>query len=140
MSLKMTKVEREEFLAGIHVGIVSIGRSSKGPLTVPIWYDYEPGGDVWMVTSPESLKGRLLEIEQRASFCVQTETAPYAYVSIEGPIKIRPASRDDFGRLAVRYLGEEEGRAYAATLDEYDPGIVVSISPETWYSEDYSKQ
>lgn len=139
MSLTMTKVERENFLAGVHVGIVSIQRSGKGPLAVPIWYGYEPGGDVWMITAPESLKVRLLESVQRASLCVQSETPPYAYVSIEGPIEIRSASHDQLVDLSVRYLGEEQGRAYASTFDGVDVGIVVSITPETWFSGDYSK-
>ena len=43
MSLKMTKEEREAFLADLHVGVISIARDGRGPLTVPIWYDYEPG-------------------------------------------------------------------------------------------------
>ena len=51
MSLRMTKAEREEFLAALHVGIISIDEPGRGPLTVPIWYGYEPGGELWIVTS-----------------------------------------------------------------------------------------
>ena len=46
MSLAMTKQEREGFLADLHVGIISITEEGRGPLTVPIWYLYEPGGEV----------------------------------------------------------------------------------------------
>ena len=48
MSLRMTKAEREEFLAGLHVGIISIAEPGRGPLAVPIWYGYEPGGELWI--------------------------------------------------------------------------------------------
>ena len=44
MSLAMTKQEREAFLADLHVGVISIDEAGRGPLTVPIWYDYQPGG------------------------------------------------------------------------------------------------
>ena len=37
MSLKMTKDEREAFLADLHVGVISIEDPGRGPLTVPIW-------------------------------------------------------------------------------------------------------
>jgi len=40
----MTKQERETFLADLHVGIISVPEQGRGPLTVPIWYLYEPGG------------------------------------------------------------------------------------------------
>ena len=49
MSLKMTREEREAFLAGVHVGIISIAEAGRGPLAVPIWYGYAPGGDLWIV-------------------------------------------------------------------------------------------
>jgi len=44
MSLAMSEHERQEFLAGVHVGVISIERADGPPLTVPIWYGYEPGG------------------------------------------------------------------------------------------------
>ena len=56
MSLKMTKEEREKFLADLHIGIISLARPDRAPLTVPIWYDYEPGGNLWIVTEPGSAK------------------------------------------------------------------------------------
>ena len=44
MSLAMSKAQRETFLAGVHVAVISIPENSRGPLTVPIWYSYEPAG------------------------------------------------------------------------------------------------
>ncbi|MFT7218665.1 MAG: hypothetical protein ACI8Z1_000276 [Candidatus Azotimanducaceae bacterium] len=61
MSLKMSKEEREEFLAGLHVGIMGIDREGRGPLTVPIWYDDGQGGAVWVITNASSLKGKALK-------------------------------------------------------------------------------
>ena len=46
MSLAMTRQEREGFLASVHVGIISIAEDGRGPLTVPIWYAYEPGKEL----------------------------------------------------------------------------------------------
>ena len=40
MSLAMSRAEREAFLAALHVGVISISESGRGPLTVPIWYAY----------------------------------------------------------------------------------------------------
>ena len=105
MSLKMTLDERESFLADVHVGIISIEDRGRGPLAAPIWYAYEPGGTVAIVTQEKSRKGRLLRRVERFSLCAQTEQPPYKYVNVEGPIvSIEPA--DDglregvFGRVA----------------------------------------
>jgi hypothetical protein len=38
----MTRAEREAYLADLHVGVISIERAGSAPLTVPIWYDYDP--------------------------------------------------------------------------------------------------
>ena len=87
MSLAMSEHERQEFLAGVHVGVISIERVDGPPLSVPIWYGYEPGGLVWIITGAESLKARLLNAARRFSLCAQTEEPPfYKYVSVEGPI------------------------------------------------------
>jgi len=93
VSLAMTKQEREDFLADLHVGIISITEEGRGPLTVPIWYSYAPGGEVRVVTGRTTRKVQLLGRARRFSLCAQTETWPYKYVSVEGPIvAIEPAN------------------------------------------------
>ena len=52
----MTKAERETFLAALHVGIVAVADGSNGPIAVPVWYIYEPGGDLWFSTGRTSAK------------------------------------------------------------------------------------
>ena len=42
MAFNMTRDERETFLADVHVGVLALDEPSHGPLTVPVWYDYEP--------------------------------------------------------------------------------------------------
>ena len=72
----MTPEEKQVFLADVHVGVVSVADGDRGPLTVPIWYDYEPGGDVIFITGRNSRKGRLMAKAGRMSLVAQTETAP----------------------------------------------------------------
>jgi len=144
MSLSMSKDERERFLAEVHVGIVSIAEDGRGPLAVPIWYGYEPGGDVWMITERSSRKGKLLERARRLSLCAQTEAPPYKYVSVEGPIALERVDREKHGRtLARRYLGRELGDRYIEQTggERGDDGsVLVRLRPERWLTVDYSKQ
>jgi len=143
LSLAMSKSEREAFLGALHVGVISIPDPARGPLTVPIWYGYEPGGELWVLTERSSRKGRLLAKGARISLCAQTETPPYQYVSVEGPIvAIEPADRERHTRpMARRYLGSELGDRYVeATSSEAGESIVVRVRPERWLSVDYHKQ
>ena len=145
MSLAMTKDEREAFLADVHVGVLGISEPGRGPLTVPIWYAYEPGGQLWVITDRESRKGRLLAGAGRLSLCAQTEAPPYRYVSVEGPIvAIEPADRERHARpMARRYLGAELGDRYVeATAGEREAAgsVVVRVRPERWLTVDYRKQ
>jgi hypothetical protein len=74
VALAMTRQERETFLVGVHVGIISIPDEGRGPLTVSIWYTYDPGRELRVVTARASRKGRLLARAGRFSPCAQTET------------------------------------------------------------------
>jgi len=144
MSLKMTNAEREAFLADMHVGVISIAEKDRGPLTAPIWYGYEPGGDLWILTERGSRKGRLLQEAGRFSLVAQSETPPYKYVSVEGPItSIEPPDLErDERPMAHRYLGQEFGDHYIEATrgaGEVD-NILVKMRPERWLTTDYSKQ
>ena len=142
MTVAMTRDERERYLADLHVGIISIPEEGRGPLTVPIWYAYVPGGEVQLVTGRSSRKGRLLERAGRFSLCAQTETTPYRYVSVEGPIVgIEAADIErDLRPLAQRYMGVQAGNAYVeATRDEHDDTVLVRMRPERWLTADFAK-
>ena len=143
MSLAMTRAEREEFLAGVHVGIVSVDDPGHGPLSMPVWYTYQPGGTVDILTDGQSRKARHMRAAGRFTLCVQTESIPYCYVSVEGPITL---IRDTVGTeerraLAYRYLGQELGDRYlAATDDDGSESALFRMSPERWLSADFSRQ
>jgi PPOX class probable F420-dependent enzyme len=145
MSLQMTRTEREAFLASVHVGVISIAEPGRGPLSAPIWYGYEPGGELWIVTERGSRKGRLLERAGRLSLCAQTEQPPYKYVSVEGPVTaIVPSDLErDERPLAHRYLGRELGERYleqTGGAQARAANVRVTMRPERWLSVDYGKQ
>ena len=142
MSLAMTRAEREAFLAGTHVAIVSIAEPGRGPLAVPVWYRYTPGGEVRFATGATSRKARLLEGAGRASLCIQTETPPYLYVSVEGPTTIAEVDFErDTREMALRYLGPKMGTAYLAATypDGMSHEVIVCLRPEHWSSADFRK-
>ena len=145
MSVAMTREERESFLAEVHVGIIGIERKERAPLTVPIWYAYEPGGELWIVVETDSVKERLLRRVGRFSLCAQSETPPYKFVSVEGPVVTFESSvkeRDEHA-MAGRYLGDQLADAYVkmtAADPDNRPGVIVTMRPDRWFSYDGAKQ
>ena len=144
MSLAMGVEEREAFLAGVHIGVLGVSDGQdRGPWLVPIWYSYEPGGLVRIITGRDSRKMPALRRAGRCSLCVQTEEVPYRYVTVEGPVVAleHPVDEEERRSLARRYLGSELGEAYiAATAGVVAGEVVVSIRPERWLSADFARQ
>jgi nitroimidazol reductase NimA-like FMN-containing flavoprotein (pyridoxamine 5'-phosphate oxidase superfamily) len=141
MSLKMTQDEREAFLADLHVGVISIQDPERGPLSTPIWYDYQPDVGLSIITSRSSRKGVALDRAGRFSLVAQTEEPPmYKYVSVEGPIvEVRPAEKEkDLRPMARRYFGTQLGDAYIESSPVDDDHVYV-MQPQRWLTVDYAK-
>ena len=141
MNPTMSRSAREAFLAGTHVGVLAVAEPGRGPLAVPVWYRYTPG-DLVRITIPKgSRKTGLLRQAGRASLCVQTETVPYQYVSVEGPVEVLDAEVEgDQREMAIRYLGEKLGARYlAATATDRGNEVLVLLRPKRWWSVDFSQ-
>lgn len=142
----MTKDEREAFLAAPHVGVISIASDNgRLPLTVPIWYAYEPGGIITCFTGTMNRKARKTRLIRNAgvlTFLVQREEFPYKYVTVEGTvIKIdQPPTADQMLLIARRYLPEGEAQGFVANeLRQPGPGLVLfNIRPDRWLTADFS--
>ena len=138
MSLNMNREEREEFLAGVHVGVLSVASDDGGPLAVPVWYTYQPGGTINVSTGRGTRKAAAVRAAGRFSLCAQDEHPPYKYVTVEGPVVIEDASQDERRELARRYLGAEGAELYLAA----NPGgtqVMIRMTPERWLTADFGK-
>ncbi len=143
-ALTMTKSEREAFLADVHVGVLSLDDPSGPPLSAPVWYSYEPGGEIVVVTGRDSRKGALLQGTKSFSLCVQTEQIPYKYVTVMGTVvSIDTADLErDTRPIAHRYLGQELGDGYieASRVEGETDDIRVRLRPERWLTVDFAKR
>ena len=137
----MSRAECEAFLADLHVGVLSIAEPGRGPCSVPVWYAYAPGEAVRMTVGPDSRKVRLGRGAGRGSLCVQTETLPYRYVSIEGPIEIVETDVSaDQDSIARRYLGDRVAKRYLESFGaELSREVLMLLRPQRWWSVDFSK-
>ena len=69
---------------------------------------------------------------------VQTETPPYKYVSVEGPVSLDAGPHDEVA-MATRYLGPELGKWYAESTAGVEGVMVLRLVPEHWRTYDFAK-
>lgn len=137
---KMTTDEREKFLSDVHVGVIAVERPDRAPLSVPIWYGYQPGGEVLLWTESGSLKHRLIKDAGRFAITAQDEQPPYRYVTAEGDVTGIDAAEDAVVRdIVIRYLGEQDGNAFA-DQNLTPTSVVIRMRPQRWLSFDYSTE
>jgi hypothetical protein len=106
-------------------------------LAAPVWYSYEPGGDVAFVFESTSEKIKLFEAAGQASMCVQNEAMPYQYVTVEGPTFVGDTDDDLQRTLAHRYLGPEIGDLYLEAIAD-TVSRVARLTPTRWRTVDYA--
>jgi nitroimidazol reductase NimA-like FMN-containing flavoprotein (pyridoxamine 5'-phosphate oxidase superfamily) len=142
MNLAMSSDCRERFLADPHVGVLGVtdSRAPSAPLLVPVWYGYE-GGVVTVQTARASIKAELIRVAGRFSLCVQSESPPYRYVSVEGPVVAVEARlrRAEWEAMAHRYLDPDTAVAYLrANEDQMEESLTFRMRPERWRTADFA--
>jgi uncharacterized protein len=137
-----TETERQEFLAAKHVAVLAVAASDgRPPASVPIWYDYTPGGNIRVNTGASARKSKLIERAGAVTLVVQHEDLPYQYVVVEGTVvdTTRPTPVDVREAIAIRYLGEEGGRAFVRSMEGQD-SVLFTIRPDRWLTADFSDE
>jgi uncharacterized protein len=137
---------RQAFLAEPRVGVLSVASGdARPPLTVPLWYGYQPGGSLTFFTGTMGRKARKTDLIQHAgvvSLCVQHGVFPYKYVTVEGTVVQveQPPTADQMLAIVRRYLPEEAAQAFVkAELDRPSTTLVLfTIRPDRWLTADFS--
>ncbi|SEH63765.1 Pyridoxamine 5'-phosphate oxidase [Mycolicibacterium rutilum] len=137
--MALSKDEREQFLAEPHTAALSVSAGDKrGPLTVPVWYQYSPGAEPWVLTGDGSRKHRLIESQGEFTLMVQRLEPTVRYVAVDGPVsRIEPATDDRLVEVTKRYLPPDKVDGYLEMARrEHGPSVVIFMRPEHWLSAD----
>ncbi len=138
--MALTPEERERFLAEPHVAALAVNATEqdRSPLTVPIWYQYRPGGDVWIMTGRDSRKGKAIAAAERFCLMADRVSPTVRYVSVEGPaVSTVPATREHLVEMASRYLAAEKVAGYVDfAWKEHGEQVVIHMRPQRWLSSD----
>ncbi len=120
--------EREEFLRQANVAVLATVGPGGRAHAAPIWYLYEDGVFL-MSTGRGSQKHRNVERQPEVTLVVDDRTVPYYAVMVQGTGEIGPPLPDEARlRMAMRYLGEEMGRAYIARTSG-EGSVTIRLRP-----------
>jgi PPOX class probable F420-dependent enzyme len=96
-------------------------------LLSPVWHEWRDGGFT-VHLGADGINARLLRRDPRVSLVVYDDVPPYAGVELRGRGRLTTVGeRAALRRLAVRYLGEEAGNAYADAADW--AGVLLRLEP-----------
>jgi PPOX class probable F420-dependent enzyme len=116
--------------AGTRTGKLAYAGADGRPLVAPIWFIVEDGVLVFN-TGKDTVKGRALARDPRATLCVDLEEPPYGFVQVQGEAELS----EDPGELvrtataiAARYVGQERAEEFGKRNGV--PGeLVVRLRP-----------
>ena len=137
--MSLSQQERAEFLAEPHIAALSVHDGpDRGPLTVPIWYQYAPGGDVWIMTSAGSRKAKLIDEAGRFTLMVDQAQPRVRYVSVEGSVvDVSPSREELLWEISSRYLPAEQVPGYVELAKaEHGEQLIYTMRPQRWLSAD----
>ncbi len=119
---------RDGFLREPNVAVLATVSRGGRAHAAPIWYLYQDGAFV-MSTGRGSQKHRNVEANPEITLVVDRRSLPYYAVMAQGAAEIGPPLSDDQRmQMAVRYLGEERGRAYIARTSG-EGSVTIRLRP-----------
>lgn len=128
--------ELDAFLARPLVATLATLRGDGSILLAPVWHEWRDSG-FNVIVGKDDVKARNIERDSRVSLAVYEDDPPYAGVELRCRAVLVDVEDDTLiRRLAIRYLGEQAGNAYADS--SADPQVSVRLEPGMLRSWDYS--
>lgn len=120
------------------VAVLATYRKDGGVLLSPVWHQWRDGG-FDLVVSERDVKLQHLRRDPRASVLVYEHDPPYRGFEVRGAARIEPSGgAEALASMAARYLGPEDGRAYAEASS--GNAVLVRLEPGTARGWDFSDE
>jgi PPOX class probable F420-dependent enzyme len=119
------------------VAVLATYRRDGGVLLSPVWHEWREGG-FDLATGAGDVKVRHLRRDPRASIAVYEQVPPYRGVELRARARlVAEGAHDVARRLAVRYLGDEQGEAYVAGGGD---DVVIRLEPGELRAWDFADE
>lgn len=133
--MALTRIEREEFLSEPHIAALSVeSGTDRAPLTVPIWYQYEPGGQPLILTGKTSKKAELIRAAGRFTLMVERLEPSIRYVTVSGTVdRIDDATHEQLRQMTHAIFRR---RRWTPTSSSRRTTSKTKLRPQHWLSAD----
>lgn len=123
---KLAPAELGYLLEAPLVAVLATYKMDGSVLLSPVWHQWRDGGfDV--VVGANDMKLKHLRRDPRASVLVYGNEPPYAGLEARGEAGLdSDGAAEAIASMAIRYLGPEDGPAYAATVTN---AVLVRLEP-----------
>jgi nitroimidazol reductase NimA-like FMN-containing flavoprotein (pyridoxamine 5'-phosphate oxidase superfamily) len=136
----LTDPEIAQFLAEPgHLARIATVDSEGIPLVVPVWFIFEEG-KIFITPRERSEWWKHIQGHRYVCIVIDEEAQPWRKVMVRGSVEIVHGIghddewRDQYRRIACRYVGEPEADAYLANTHD-EPRALIAMSVEnakTW--------
>lgn len=108
-------------------------------LLSPVWHEWADGG-FHVITLASDVKAKHLRRDPRVAFVLAENSPPYRGIEVSGHAKLLgdPDARA-LTRIAIRYLGDERGKAYARAAAG-EALVLVRIEPGRLRAWDFADE
>jgi PPOX class probable F420-dependent enzyme len=108
-------------------------------LLSPVWHEWRNSGFT-VATSAEDIKARHIQRDPRVSIVIAEDTPPYRGIEVRGQAKIvRNDALATIRRIAIRYLGAEQGAAYIDAVGQGDL-VLIRLEPGVLRAWDFTDE
>jgi PPOX class probable F420-dependent enzyme len=130
---EMTEDEIRRFLLqGTFTG--KLGTINKNGTThvVPIWYTLDEQGNIIFNTDYKSVKAKNIQRDNRVRLCVDDQTPPFSFVTIDGIAEIISDTPTEIFKwakiIAARYMGNDKAEVYGKR-NSTEGELLLKIKP-----------
>jgi PPOX class probable F420-dependent enzyme len=120
------------------VAVLATYRANGEALLSPVWHEWRDGG-FNVVVGVDDVKARHLRRDPRAGLVVFDQGPPYRGLELRGRVRFVEEGVVEAGdRIAKRYLGDERGAAYGASIDFEE--VIVRLEPGVVRAWDFTDE
>jgi PPOX class probable F420-dependent enzyme len=135
----MSKAELRKFLnKGTFTGKLATVKKDGSSHVVPIWFVYDYGngsnkfGSIYITTGSGSIKAENIQRDNRISLCVDDQTPPFSFVTINGIAKLHRYKEQEVlkwaTKIAERYMGKKRAKSIGKR-NSGEGSVLVQIEP-----------
>ena len=128
--MPMTEEERNTFLAGTRIAILSTLNDDGSPTALPLWFEWD-GEKIRMFSSRAT--GKVRRLRQNPHACVTVADpvgAPEAWVSVEGTVTVLDTGGKELAlKLAAAYYEGEHQQLTIEAWGQSDDWVLLEMTP-----------